>query len=105
MPRRWVARPRMRRAARSARRQRSGDDESRAKSALCGDPLDGLVQSLTMICCASLRRLSVLDVPPPGAGVTTVIGRLPIHERSAERSAARSCVALTNVVGLGAPFA
>jgi hypothetical protein len=44
------------------------------------------------------------DVPPPGAGVTTVTGTERAVARSAALIAARSWVALTNVVVRAAPF-
>jgi hypothetical protein len=44
------------------------------------------------------------DVPPPGAGVNTVTGIARGAARSAAEMAARSCVALTNVVVRSAPF-
>ena len=44
------------------------------------------------------------DVPPPGAGLVTVTGKLPTAAMSAGVTAAVSCVALTNVVALAAPL-
>src|SRR2546421_117816 len=44
------------------------------------------------------------EVPPPGAGVATVICAVPAVPRSAAEMAAVSCVALRNVVVRAAPF-
>src|SRR6267143_5615650 len=44
------------------------------------------------------------EVPPPGAGVTTVTGGVPVAAMSAAGIAAVSCVALTKVVVRAAPF-
>src|SRR5205823_11547226 len=44
------------------------------------------------------------EVPPPGAGVTTVTCGVPAAATSAAAMAAVSCVALTNVVVRVAPF-
>ena len=44
------------------------------------------------------------DVPPPGAGVTTVTAAVPVLLRSDARIAAVNCVALTKVVTRLAPF-
>src|SRR5436190_1904523 len=44
------------------------------------------------------------EVPPPGAGVATVICAVPAAATSAAEMAAVSCVALRNVVVRGAPF-
>src|SRR6185295_4089699 len=46
--------------------------------------------------------VAVFDVPPPGAGVTTVIARVPPLARSAAVSCAVSCVA-DPVVGRAVP--
>jgi hypothetical protein len=44
------------------------------------------------------------EVPPPGAGFTTVIEAVPVAAMSAALIAAPSCVALTKVVVRGLPF-
>src|SRR5256884_426294 len=44
------------------------------------------------------------EVPPPGAGVATVICAVPAAVTSAAEMAAVSCVALTKVVVRAAPF-
>ena len=44
------------------------------------------------------------EVPPPGEGVNTVTEAVPAAARSALVMAARSCVALTTVVGRAEPF-
>src|SRR2546421_285290 len=44
------------------------------------------------------------EVPPPGAGVATVICAVPAPATSAAEMAAVSCVALRNVVVRAAPF-
>ena len=43
-------------------------------------------------------RLLTADVPPPGAGLKTVIGNTPALTISADVSEAVNCVLLTNVV-------
>src|SRR5205823_410936 len=48
-------------------------------------------------------RLVALEVPPPGAGLKTVIAKVPAAATSAAVSCAVSCVALTSVVGRSAP--
>src|SRR5947208_896772 len=48
-------------------------------------------------------NVTALDVPPPGAGVNTVIAWVPPSERSAAPSVVTSDVALTNVVARLAP--
>src|SRR5438093_4278893 len=48
--------------------------------------------------------VTALDVPPPGAGVKTVIAAGPPVARSAAVSCAVSCVADPNVVGRAVPF-
>ena len=52
----------------------------------------------------SIVKDNAFDVPPPGAGVCAVIGTVPLDARSLAAIEARSCVALANVVGRGAPF-
>jgi len=47
---------------------------------------------------------SAPDVPPPGAGVKTLIARLPAACRSTAGTEAMSEVALLNVVGMATPF-
>jgi hypothetical protein len=49
-------------------------------------------------------KVSALDVPPPGAGLVTVTGRVPAFIRSGPRMVAVTCVALTKVVDLGLPL-
>jgi hypothetical protein len=49
-------------------------------------------------------KLRLPDVPPPGDGVTTLTANEPTVARSEAESAARSWVALTNVVVRAAPF-
>ncbi|HEX6212507.1 MAG TPA: hypothetical protein VF136_17130 [Methylomirabilota bacterium] len=49
-------------------------------------------------------KVTLPEVPPPGAGVTTVTGTERAVARSAAVIAARSWVALTNVVVRAAPF-
>src|SRR5262245_2474615 len=64
-----------------------------------------MVDELTVRTGAGMTVNSVAaDVPPPGAGVTTVIGQAPATARSAADSVASNCVELTNVVGRGDPF-
>jgi hypothetical protein len=46
----------------------------------------------------------LVEVPPPGAGLVTVIGKLPTAEMSASVIAAVNCAALTNVVALAPPL-
>src|SRR5262249_34366317 len=53
--------------------------------------------------CATAKR-AARDVPPPGAGVTTVTDTLPALLRSLAGIAAVRLVAPTNVVVRGAPF-
>src|SRR5262249_16619065 len=52
----------------------------------------------------SMVNDSADEVPPPGAGVCTVICAVPAEAMSAGDIAACSCVALTIVVGRAAPF-
>src|SRR5439155_13134505 len=49
-------------------------------------------------------KVCAAEVPPPGAGVTTVTEAVPVAARSAAGIAAVSCVALTKVVVRAAPF-
>ena len=49
-------------------------------------------------------RLTALEVPPPGAGLKTVIGKVPAEAMSAARIVAVNCVALTNVVVRAIPL-
>jgi hypothetical protein len=55
-----------------------------------------------------LPRLTVnvcaFERPPPGAGLTTVMGKLPFVVRSLARIAAVNCVELTNVVARAEPL-
>jgi hypothetical protein len=44
------------------------------------------------------------DVPPPGAGLTTVICAVPAAAMSLSRIEAVACVALTNLVARDMPF-
>src|SRR6266404_29508 len=50
------------------------------------------------------EKVCAAEVPPPGAGVTTVTEAVPVAARSAAGIAAVSCVALTKVVVRAAPF-
>jgi hypothetical protein len=43
-------------------------------------------------------RLTALEVPPPGAGLKTVMGKFPEFTISVARIVAVNCVELTNVV-------
>src|SRR5688500_9411200 len=52
---------------------------------------------------AVTKSVSELDTPPPGDGLTTVIGKVPAVVRSVARIAAVNCVELTKVVALSAP--
>ena len=49
-------------------------------------------------------NVTLFEVPPPGAGVTTVTGALPAVTMSLAGIAAVSCPAFTNVVVRAAPF-
>jgi len=49
-------------------------------------------------------NVSAFDVPPPGAGFTTVIAAVPLAAMSAAVIAAVNCVALTNVVVRALPL-
>jgi hypothetical protein len=49
-------------------------------------------------------KLTVFDVPPPGAGFVTVTGNVPAVEISLARIAAVICVALTKVVARALPL-
>src|SRR5437762_9464052 len=51
-----------------------------------------------------MENVRAADVPPPGAGVTTVTEAVPVAAMSAAGIAAVSCVALTKVVVRAAPF-
>src|SRR5205823_3862362 len=52
----------------------------------------------------AIVRVCALDVPPPGAGLTTVICAVPAAAMSAAAIAAVSCVAEPYVVARGVPF-
>jgi len=52
----------------------------------------------------SIVNRSADDVPPPGVGVCTVTGAVPLDARSLAPIDARNCVALMKVVDRGAPF-
>ena len=52
----------------------------------------------------AIGKLRAAEVPPPGAGVTTVTGTLLAVAMSAALMAVVSCVALTNVVVRALPF-
>jgi hypothetical protein len=52
---------------------------------------------------AVMVKLVVAEVPPPGAGVITLIATMRGVVKSAAEMPARSCVALTNVVGRSVP--
>jgi hypothetical protein len=58
------------------------------------DGLDGAV----------IVNVRLPEVPPPGEGVNTVTEAVPDVAISAALMAARSCVALTTVVGRAEPF-
>jgi hypothetical protein len=51
-----------------------------------------------------IGKRTVLETPPPGAGLKTVIEAVPGIVRSEAGMAARSCVSETNVVGRSEPF-
>src|SRR5580692_9898204 len=53
---------------------------------------------------ASMVKVSAPDVPPPGAGVTTVMPALPAVAMSVADTCAVSSVSLTKVVVSGVPF-
>jgi len=50
------------------------------------------------------EKFAVPEVPPPGAGLVTVTGKVPAVVMSDARIAAVICVELTNVVVLAAPL-
>lgn len=52
----------------------------------------------------AMVKVCALEVPPPGAGVTTVTATVPAVAMSAAKIAAVNCVALTNCVVRGLPF-
>src|SRR2546430_7464550 len=49
-------------------------------------------------------NVAAAEVPPPGAGLTTVTLAMPAAAMSAARIVAASCVGETNVVARAAPF-
>ena len=49
-------------------------------------------------------KLTALEVPPPGVGLKTVMGKVPAEAISAVAMVAVSCVVLTKLVGRSAPF-
>src|SRR2546430_9843918 len=49
-------------------------------------------------------NVAAAEVPPPGAGLTTVTLAMPAAAMSAARIVAVSCVGETNVVARAAPF-
>ena len=49
-------------------------------------------------------KVTAVEVPPPGAGLTTVIGKLPEAVKSAAKSVTVNWVALTKVVARGRPL-
>jgi len=53
---------------------------------------------------AETGRLTAFEVPPPGAGVFTVMGKSPTAAISLARICAVTCVALTNAVVRAAPL-
>ena len=53
---------------------------------------------------ATIVNVCAFDVPPPGAGFTTVTGGVPAVATSAAGTIAVSCVEETNVVVREAPF-
>jgi len=68
-------------------------------------PAIALVGESVVIVGAGLftAKLTAAEVPPPGAGFTTVTGKLPAVAISAAGIAAVNCVALTNVVAAAIP--
>ena len=52
----------------------------------------------------SIVKDTAVEVPPPGAGDCTVTCVVPLDATSLAATDARSCVALTKVVGFSAPF-
>ena len=52
----------------------------------------------------SIVNGSADELPPPGVGVCTVTCAVPADARSLAAIDARNCVALTKIVGRGAPF-
>ena len=52
----------------------------------------------------AIGKLRAPEVPPPGAGVTTITGTLATVAISAELTAVVSCLVLTNVVVRALPF-
>jgi hypothetical protein len=52
----------------------------------------------------SIEKVAEADVPPPGAGLTTVMGTVPVEVRSLAGTAAVSEVALTKLVVRAVPF-
>src|SRR5439155_3631429 len=67
-------------------------------AALAGDRVESVGDGLLTL------NVWAAEVPPPGAGVTTVTCGVPAAATSAAAMAAVSCVALTNVVVRVAPF-
>src|SRR6266850_1178224 len=63
-----------------------------------GDSVESVGEGLVML------NVCAAEVPPPGAGVTTVTDAVAAVARSAAGMAAVSCVALTKVVVRAAPF-
>lgn len=59
---------------------------------------EGRIEAIEGAGFAAIVKEIALDVPPPGAGFTTVIAAVPVLARSAAVTAAANCVALTNVV-------
>jgi len=66
------------------------------------EPNIALVGAIEVIAGAGLFTLNVteFDVPPPGVGLVTVTGGVPVLAMSVARIDAVNCVALTNVVTL-----
>ena len=58
----------------------------------------------TLATSGAIVKVCGLEIPPPGAGVTTVTPAVPAVAMSAAVMAAVSCVALTNVVVRALPF-
>ena len=60
--------------------------------------LAGVIAVMTGTCGLLIRNGSPVELPPPGAGLLTVMVAVP-SERSAAAIVARSVVSLTNTVG------
>jgi hypothetical protein len=62
------------------------------------------VSGLVITGVAAIVNVCAIDVPPPGAGFTTVIEAVPAVATREAGTAAVSCVGETNVVGKAVPF-